>query len=168
LQKFAAQSIKKMAEIGWKPIHIISNLGSSVSATLQPAGLDNSQGIISAIYFKDPSDPSWKDDAGVKEYETFLSKYLPGANPYDIFGLNAYTLSKLMVHVLKQCGDDLTRENLMKQAANVKDLQLNGLLPGILINTSPTDFGPIKQYQLVKFHGKNWQLFGDVISGAAK
>jgi branched-chain amino acid transport system substrate-binding protein len=139
LQKFAAQSIKKMAEIGWKPIHIISNLGSSVSATLQPAGLDNSQGIISAIYFKDPSDPSWKDDAGVKEYETFLSKYLPGANPYDIFGLNAYTLSKLMVHVLKQCGDDLTRENLMKQAANVKDLQLNGLLPGILINTSPTD-----------------------------
>jgi branched-chain amino acid transport system substrate-binding protein len=157
-----------MAELNWKPLHIINNLGSSVSATLQPAGLDNSQGIISAIYFKDPSDPRWKDDPGVREYEAFLAKYFPAANPYDIFGLNAYTLSKLMLHILKQCGDDLTRENLMKQASSVKDLQLNGLLPGILINTSATDFGPIQQYQLVKFEGKNWEPFGEVVSGAEK
>ena len=131
---------------------------------MKPAGLENSQNIISAAFAKDPTDPQWKDDPGIKNFDAFLSKYFPAGNREDLIVMAGYNYAQTMVHVLEQCGDDLTRANIMKQAASIKDLQLEGLLPGITINTSATDFAPIKQFQLKKFRGERWELFGDVIS----
>ena len=162
--KFAAQSIKKAAELGWKPLFILNGVGASTGTVMKPAGLENSQNIISATYQKDPTDPQWKDDAGINNFDAFLTKYFPEGNREDLNLMTGYNVAQTMVHVLKDCGDDLTRANIMKQAASIKRLQLEGLLPGVTINTSATDFAPIKQFQLRKFRGERWELFGDVIS----
>jgi ABC-type branched-subunit amino acid transport system substrate-binding protein len=162
--KFAAQSIKKVAELGWKPLFLLNGVGASTGTVMKPAGLENSQDIISATYAKDPTDPQWKDDEGIRNFDAFLSKYFPEGNREDLFVMFGYNVAQTMVHVLKKCGDDLTRANIMKQAASIKRLQLEGLLPGVTINTSANDFAPIKQFQLRKFKGERWELFGDVIN----
>jgi branched-chain amino acid transport system substrate-binding protein len=162
--KFAAQSIKKVAELGWKPLFILNSVGTSTGTVMRPAGFENGQNIVSATYQKDPTDPQWKDDAGIKNFDAFLTKYFPEGNREDLLLMTGYNVAQTMVHVLKECGDDLTRANIMKQAAGIKSLQLEGLLPGITLNTSATDFAPIKQFQLRKFKGERWELFGDVIS----
>jgi ABC-type branched-subunit amino acid transport system substrate-binding protein len=162
--KFAAQSIKKVAELGWKPLFILNSVGTSTGTVMRPAGFENGQNIISATYQKDPTDPQWKDDAGIKNFDAFLMKYFPEGNREDLLLMTGYNVAQTMVHVLKKCGDDLTRANIMKQAASIKSLQLEGLLPDVTINTSASDFAPIKQFQLRKFKGERWELFGDVIS----
>jgi len=163
--KFAAQAIKKMAEIDWKPLHLLNNVSASIGSVMKPAGFEASQNIISSAYLKDTSDPQWKDDAGMKAFDEFLTKYFPEGNRIDISVMYGYTVAQGLVHVLKACGDNLTRENIMKQAASIKDLELGGLLPGVKVNTSASDFAPISQLQLMKFKGDKWDLFGDVISG---
>jgi ABC-type branched-subunit amino acid transport system substrate-binding protein len=162
--KFAAQSIKKVAELGWRPLFLLNGVGASTGTVMKPAGLENGQNIISATYVKDPTDPQWKDDAGIKNFDAFLSKYFPEGNREDQFVMIGYNVAQTMVYVLRKCGDDLTRANIMKQAAGIKSLQLEGLLPGVTINTSATDFAPIKQFQLRKFKGERWELLGDVVS----
>jgi branched-chain amino acid transport system substrate-binding protein len=163
--KFAAQAIKKNAEIEWKPLHFLNNVSASIGSVIEPAGFDASQGIISSAYLKDTSDPQWKNDAGMKAFDAFLTKYFPEGNRTDASVMYGYTVAQGLVHVLKACGDNLTRENVMKQAASIRNLELGGLLPGIKVNTSATDFAPISQLQLEKFSGKKWDLFGDIISG---
>ena len=163
--KFAAQSIKKAAELQWKPMFILNNVGASVGSVMKPAGFDNSQDIISAAYLKDATDPQWKDDPGMKAFDAFLAKYFPEGNREDGSVIVGYSVAQTMVHVLQACGNDLTRANVMKQAASIKDLQLGTLLPGIKIKTSATNFAPISQLQLQKFKGDRWMLFGDVMSG---
>jgi branched-chain amino acid transport system substrate-binding protein len=163
--KFAAQSIKKMNEIGWKPMHILNNVSSSIGSTIKPAGFENSQDIISSAYFKDPTDAQWKNDPGMKAWNEFLDKYYPEANRADSAVMYGYNVAQGLVHVLKACGDDLTRANVMKQAASIKNLELGGLLPGVKVNTSPTDFAPISQLQLMRFKGETWELFGEILSG---
>jgi len=165
--KFAAQAIKKMAEIEWKPLHLLNNVSSSIGSVMKPAGFEASQNIISSNYLKDTSDPQWKDDAGMKAFDEFLTKYFPEGNRIDASVMYGYTVSQGLVHVLKACGDNLTRENIMKQAASIKNLELGGLLPGIKVTTSATDFAPIAQLQLMKFKGEKWDLFGDVITDDA-
>jgi branched-chain amino acid transport system substrate-binding protein len=163
--KFAAQAIKKIAEIEWKPLHILNNVSASVGSVIQPAGYQNAQGIISAAYLKDVSDPQWDNDPGMKQFLDFLAKDFPEGNKLDGSVVVGYGVSQTLVEVLKKCGDDLTRENVMKQAASLKDFRTEVLLPGIMINTSPTDFAPISQLQLMKFKGEKWDLFGDIVSG---
>jgi ABC-type branched-subunit amino acid transport system substrate-binding protein len=162
--KFAAQAIKKIAEIEWKPLHFLNNVSASVGSVIKPAGYDNSQGIISAAYLKDASDPQWDNDPGMKPFYDFLAKDFPEGNKLDGSTVVAYGVAQTLVEVLKKCGDDLTRANIMKQAADLKDFRTEVLLPGIKINTSPTDFAPISQLQLMKFKGQKWELFGDIIS----
>jgi len=166
--KFAAQAIKKVAELGWKPLHILSYVSASIGSVIKPAGFENAQGLISAAYFKDPNDPKWKDDAGLKAFDAFLGTYFPDANRSDTLIVNGYNTGQLLLHLLKKCGDDLTRENVMKQAASLNDVELGMLLPGVKVSTSPTDFAPVKQWQLMRFEGTNWQLFGDVIDGGSR
>jgi branched-chain amino acid transport system substrate-binding protein len=163
--KFAAQAIKKMNEIGWKPVHFLNNVSVSIGSVMKPAGFENSQDIISSAYLKDPTDAQWKDDAGMKAWNEFLDKYYPEANRADGSVVYGYTVAQGLVQVLKQCGDDLTRENVMKQAASLKDLELGGLLPGIKVNTSASDFAPISQLQLMKFKGETWERFGEILNG---
>jgi branched-chain amino acid transport system substrate-binding protein len=163
--KFAAQAIKKMAEVGWKPVHILNNVSASVGAVLKPAGLDNSKDILSTNYLKDPTDPGWKDNPAFKEWAAFMDKYYPEGDKTSTFTVYAYLVSQTLVQVLKQCGDDLTRENVMKQAANIKGLELGMLLPGIKVNTGASDFAPIKQMQMQRFNGERWELFGPVMNG---
>ena len=162
--KFAAQAIKRMAEIEWKPLHFLNNVSVSIGSVMKPAGFENGQGIISSIYFKDPTDPQWKDDPAMKAWNAFLDKYFPDANRADVNVMYAYIVSQGLVHVLKNCGNDLTRENIMKQAASMRDFEPLGLLPGVKVNTSPTDFAPLSQLQLMRFKGESWERFGDVIS----
>jgi branched-chain amino acid transport system substrate-binding protein len=162
--KFAAQAIKKIAEIGWKPTHFLNNVSASIGSVIKPAGFDNAQGIISSAYLKDPTDPQWKDDAGMKGWNTFLDKYYPEANRADASVMYGYTVAQTMVHVLKACGDNLTRANVMKQAASMKNLELGGLLPGVKISTSASDFAPLSQLQLESFKGDTWHRFGEIIS----
>jgi len=163
--KFAAQAIKKTAEIEWKPLHILNNVSSSIGSVMKPAGFENGQGIISATYIKDVSDPQWNNDPGMKQFLDFLAKDYPEANKLDGSVIVGYAFAQTMVQVLKQCGDDLTRENVMKQAASLKNFRSEVLLPGIAINTSATNFAPISQLQLMRLKGDRWELFGDVISG---
>ncbi|UPK04868.1 ABC transporter substrate-binding protein [Bradyrhizobium sp. 170] len=165
--KFAAQAIKKNAEIGWKPLHFLNNVSASIGSVIKPAGFENSQDIISSQYFKDPTDAQWKNDEGMKAWSEFLDKYYPEANRADANVMYGYTVAQGLVHVLKACGDNLTRENVMKQAASIKDLELGGLLPGIKVNTSATDFAPISSVQLIKFKGDTWERFGEILSGDA-
>ena len=163
--KFAAQAIKKNAEIGWKPLHFLNNFSASIGSVIKPAGFENAQDIISSQYLKDPTDPQWKDDAGMKALNEFLDKYYPEANRADASVMFGYTVAQGLVHVLKASGDNLTRENVMKQAASIKDLELGGLLPGIKVNTSATDFAPLSQLQLIRFKGDTWERFGEILSG---
>jgi branched-chain amino acid transport system substrate-binding protein len=163
--KFAAQAIKKNAEIEWKPLHFLNNVSASIGSVIKPAGFAASQDIISSAYLKDTSDPQWANDAGMKAFDEFLTKYFPEGNRIDASVMYGYTVAQGLVHVLKACGDDLTRENVMKQAASIKDLQLGGLLPGIKVNTGPSDFAPINQVQLERFKGEAWILFGEILSG---
>ncbi len=163
--KFAAQAIKKLAEIEWKPLHIVANVSSSVGGVIKPAGFENSQGILSAAYLKDASDPQWDKDPGMLKFLDFLAKYDPDANRLDGSTIYGYAVAQTLVQVLKQCGDNLTRENVMKQAASLKEFAPDVLLPGITINTTPTDFAPIDQLQMQRFKGEKWELFGDIISG---
>jgi len=162
--KFAAQAIKKMGEVQWKPMHFLNNVSASVGSVIKPAGYENSQDIISAAYLKDASDPQWDNDAGMKEFYAFLAKDFPEGNKLDGSVVVGYGVSQTLVKVLTMCGDNLTRENVMKQAASLKDFRTEVLLPGIKINTGPNDFAPISSLQLMKFKGEKWELFGDVIS----
>jgi branched-chain amino acid transport system substrate-binding protein len=163
--KFAAQAIKKAAEIGWKPVHLLNSVSSSVGAVIRPAGLENAQGIFTALYGKDPTDPIWNDDPGRKEWIAFMEKYYPEGDRSSSFTVYGYSVARTMVQVLQQCGDDLTRANVMKQAANLKDYETGMSLPGIKINTSPTDFYPIEQMQMGLFKGDSFQPFGPVLNG---
>jgi branched-chain amino acid transport system substrate-binding protein len=165
--KFAAQAIKKVAEIGWKPLHLLNNVSASIGSVIKPAGFENSKGILSTEFFKDPTDPTWKDDAAFKKWQTFMDRYFPDGDRTNAFTVYGYLVSETFVDVLKRCGHDLTRANVMAQAANLNNLQLGMLLPGISINTSRTDYAPIKQMQMVRFTGDRWQLFGPIINGAA-
>ena len=162
--KAAAQAIRKVADLQWKPVQYLANVSASVAAVLKPAGFDNSTGIITAAYLKDATDPQWANDADFKEWQAWMKKYQPDANPDDSGNVYAYAVSATMRHVLTACGDELTRANLMKQAASMKRLTVPLLLPGITINTSPTDFYPIQSVRLAKFDGTKWALFGDVLS----
>jgi branched-chain amino acid transport system substrate-binding protein len=161
--KFAAQGIRKAADIGWKPLHVLNNVSGSVGTVMKPAGFEASQGIISSSWIKDPTDPQWKDYPDMKSWNQFLDKYYPEANRADGLVVYAYVMAQALEQVLKACGDNLTRENVMKQAANIKDLELGGLLPGIKVNTSATNFAPISQLQLTRFKGETWERFGDII-----
>ncbi|MBV9861569.1 MAG: ABC transporter substrate-binding protein [Alphaproteobacteria bacterium] len=165
IPKFAAQGIRKAAELGWKPLQIVSSVGNSVGAALKPAGLDNAKDVVSDFYIKDPTDPQWKDDAGYKEWVAFMDKYYPDGDKTDAGNVIGPCLAQTLVQVLKQCGDELTRDNVMKQAANLKDFAVPMLLPGVKINTTPTDFAPLKQVQMAKFDGQRWILFGKVLTG---
>ncbi len=168
IPKFAVQAIKKAHDIGWKPLHLLNNVSSSVDVVLKPAGLEASKDLITALYTKDPTDPQWKNDPGMKDWLAFMQKYYPEGNTKDGFNVYGYTVAQTLVHVLKQCGNDLSRDNIMKQAANIKDLSLPLLLPGIKINTSPTDFYPIEQQQLAKYDGERWALFGELYDASKK
>jgi ABC-type branched-subunit amino acid transport system substrate-binding protein len=165
IPKFGAQAIRKVGEIGWKPLHILNGIASSVGVTLQPAGFENAKGIISDNSFKDPTDPQWKDDAGYKAWVAFMDKYYPSGDKTDQQNVYGQSIAATTVQLLKQCGDELTRENVMKQAANLRDFSLPMLLPGIVVNTSPTNFGPIKQAQMRRFDGERYVPFGPVLSG---
>ncbi|PPQ14740.1 branched-chain amino acid ABC transporter substrate-binding protein [Bradyrhizobium sp. AC87j1] len=162
--KFAAQAIKKAAEINWRPVHIVSNVSASVGGVIEPAGLEVSQGLLSASYTKDGSDPQWNADDGMKKFYDFLAQYDPKANKLDAGVVFGYAAAQTMVKVLQMCGDDLTRENVMRQAASLKDFEPDTLLPGIRINTAPDNFAPIEQLQMMRFKGRKWQLFGEIIS----
>ena len=166
IPKFVAQEIRKMYDIGWKPTHILSNVSTSVGTVMRPAGPEKAVGVISTAYFKDPTDPQWQDTPEYKDWLAWMKKYNTSGNVADAFTVYGYSAAQTMVAVLKQCGNDLTRENLMKQAANIHDLKLPMLLPGIVVSISADDFAPIKQMQLMKFDGTTWKLFGPVISGA--
>jgi len=161
--KFAGQAIKKVADLGWKPVHILDINASPVSATLKPAGLDISKDIISTNYGKDPGDPQWKDDSGMKAYFAFMDKYYPEGDKQNTVNTYGYGTSELLVHILRQCGDDLTRENVMRQATNLKNFVGSLSLPGMVANTSATDYRINKQMQMMKFDGERWQLFGPII-----
>jgi len=164
--KFAAQAIRRVAELNWKPVEMLASVSNSVGAVLKPAGFENAKGILSAGYLKDPTDPRWKDDPAVKNWEAFMLKYYPDGDRTSAFPVYGYVVSQTLVQVLKQCGDELTRENIMRQAANLRDLELDMLLPGIKINTSPTDYYPIEQMQMTRFNGEYTELFGAMMSGA--
>jgi ABC-type branched-subunit amino acid transport system substrate-binding protein len=168
IPKYAVQAIKKVHEIGWKPLHFLNNVSSSLGTVLKPAGLDASRDLITALYMKEVTDPQWRNDKGFTDWVAFMKKYYPEGALDDQSNGFAYNVAILMAHVLKQCGNDLSRENIMKQAASVKDLDLPLLLPGIKVNTGPNDFAPIEQEQLAKFDGEKWALFGDIIEAVRK
>jgi len=167
IPKFAAQAIRKTPEIEWKPLHILSSIGNSVAATLKPAGLENAKDLVTDFYLKDPTDAQWKDDPGYKEWVAFMDKYYPEGDKTDLGNVYGPSNAASVVQVLKQCGDELTRENVMRQAASLHDFTVPMLLPGIKINTGPTDFAPVKQVQMARFDGTQWRLFGPLIAGAA-
>jgi ABC-type branched-subunit amino acid transport system substrate-binding protein len=161
--KQAAQAIKKIHELGWKPVHILDINATSVGAVMKPAGLEASKGVISVNYGKDPLDPTWKDDPGMKKYFEFMAKYYPDGDKDSSFNSYGYMTTELLIHVLKACGDNLTRENVLKQATSLKNVKLDLLLPGITVNTTPDDYRVNKQLQMMKFDGERWQLFGPII-----
>ncbi len=166
--KFAAQAIRKAFDIGWKPVQYLNNVSTQVGSVLTPAGLDKSVGLISTAYIKDPVDPQWANDAAITEWKAFMQKHYPDGSLVDNSNVYGYAVAQTMVQVLKQCGDNLTRENVMKQAASLKDFAPSTLIPGIKINTGAADFAPIESVQLMKFDGKTWVRFGEVIGDAGK
>ena len=166
IPKFAAQAIRKVYDTGWKPTHFLSSVSNSVGTVMKSAGFEKGVGIISAAFAKDPTDPQWEDTPEYKEWLAFMKKYNASANLADVQGAIGYTYAQTMAAVLKACGDNLTRENVMKQASSLHDVVAPMLLPGITLSTSATDFAPIKRMQLEKFDGNTWKLFGDVISGS--
>jgi branched-chain amino acid transport system substrate-binding protein len=161
--KQAAQAIKKIGELNWHPIQIVDINATSVGAVMKPAGLEASKGVISTGYAKDPADPTWKDDAGLKKYLDFMAKYYPDGDKDSFFNVYGYSTTQLLVHVLKECGDDLTRENVLKQATHLKNVQLDLSLPGIVNNTTPEDYRVNKQLQMQRFNGERWELFGPIL-----
>jgi branched-chain amino acid transport system substrate-binding protein len=161
--KFAAQAIRRVHDLGWKPLHILNNTSISVGSVLTPAGLEKSIGLITSIYGKDPTDPRWDGDPGMIEWRAFMKAYYPEGSLIDNANVFGYSQARTLVQVLKQCGDNLTRENVMKQAANLKDFDTGTALPGITINTSPSDFAPIKAVQMARFDGKTWVPFGEIL-----
>ena len=161
--KFAAQAIRKAAEIGWRPLHFLNSVNTSIGAIIKPAGFENSQGIISVGLSDGSADPQWKDDPGMKAFDEFLTGYFPEANRADSLIVTGFNVAQTLVQVLKQCGDNLTRDNVMKQAANLRKFRTANLLPGITINTCPIDFAPIKQVRLMRFNGETWELFGPLL-----
>lgn len=165
--KFGAMSIRKVSELGWKPMHFITSGVSSVSSTIRPAGEDRSLGVITSVYMKDVTDAAWADDAGVKAYKAFMAKYFPEGNPNEFYNAYGYMVGMVMHRVLEQCKGDFSRRSIMAQANNLKELELPLLLPGIKVNTSPTDHRPLEQMQLQRWNGKQWERFGSVIQGAA-
>jgi branched-chain amino acid transport system substrate-binding protein len=162
--KFAAQAITRVAELGWKPIHLLNNVSNSV-AVLKPAGFENAKGIVTTAYLKDPTDPTWKSDPGFIQWSAFMDKYFSDGDRASSFTVYGYSAAQTLVQVLRQCGDDLSRQNVMRQAANLNALELPMLLPGIKVNTAPNDYFPLKQMQMQRFNGTTWELFGPVISG---
>ena len=164
--KFGALAIRKVYDVGWRPLHIITNSAASIGAVLAPAGLDKSTGLMTLLYYKDPNDPQWKDDPAMLEWRAFMGHYYRAGDPTDQLNVYAYLAAQTMVQILKQCGNDLTRENVMRQAANLKHLNLPLLLPGMSIDTGPNDFFPIQQGQLARFTGKLWQGFGEILGSA--
>ena len=168
IPKFAVQAIKKAHDIGWKPLHLLNNVSASVGVVMRPAGAEASKDAISVQYLKDPTDPEWANDPAMKEWKAFMAKYYPEGNLQDAFNVYGVLVSQTLVHVLKQCGNDLSRANIMKQAASIKDLSLALLLPGIKVNTSPTDFYPIEQEQLIRFDGEKWVGFGEIYDASKK
>jgi branched-chain amino acid transport system substrate-binding protein len=162
--KFAAQAIKKIAEIGWKPIHFLTNVSASIGGVMKPAGYDASQGVLSTAYLKDPKDPEWKNDPAMNEWRAFMNKWYPEGDQEDASTVFGYGVAKGLEQVLRQCGDDLTRENVMRQAANL-NFEIGIYLPGTKIKTSPTDFAPLEQLQMQRFEGETWQRFGPLMSG---
>jgi branched-chain amino acid transport system substrate-binding protein len=166
ISKFAAQAIRKTYEVGWKPTHFLTNVSTSVGVAMRAAGPEKAVGIISTAYLKDPTDPQWRDTSEYKEWLAWMKKYNSSGNVADYLTVYGYTVSQTMVAVLKACGNDLSRANLMRQAANIHDLKLPMLLPSITVSTSSVDYAPIKQMQLEKFDGTTWKLFGEVISGS--
>jgi branched-chain amino acid transport system substrate-binding protein len=165
--KFAAQAIRKATDIGWKPVHYLNNVSVSVGSVMKPAGFDNSQGILTAFYLKDTTDKQWDDAPDMKAWREWMAKYMPGANLGDVNYVYACSVSYLMEQTLKKCDDNLTRENLMRQAASHRKLRVPGLLPGITVSTSPTDFYPVQAVQLQRFKGESWELFGEILSAEA-
>lgn len=163
--KFAAQAIKKAHEIGWEATQIVANVSNSVGAVLTPAGLEASTGLVSTAYLKDMQDPQWADDQGAKDWNAFMDKYYPDGDKASSFTTYGYSVAQTMVHILEQAGDDLSRENVLKQAASMKDVSLPLFLPGMTMNTTETDYFPIEQMQLMRFNGERWETFGDIISG---
>jgi branched-chain amino acid transport system substrate-binding protein len=161
--KFAAQAIRKAYDIGWRPLEFIAYTATSVSAVLHPAGADKAAGILSSAYLKDPTDPQWKDDPATRDWVAWMEKYYPQGDRADIYNVYGYAAAQIMVHVLEQCGDNLTRENVMHHAGSLKDVRLPMLLPGISLNTSATDYDPVKQMQLMRFNGRQWVRFGPVV-----
>ncbi|WP_082818000.1 ABC transporter substrate-binding protein [Variovorax boronicumulans] len=161
--KFAAQTIKKVAEIGWKPTHFLTSISISMGAVMRPAGLENGQGIISAAYLMEATDDRWKDYPEMREWNAFMDKYLPDANKADWMNVFGYVAAQALVHVLQQCGDDLSRENLMKQAASMKNVRFKLMLPGIFANSSDKNFFPVRQLQMVRLNGQKWEPFGSVM-----
>jgi branched-chain amino acid transport system substrate-binding protein len=168
IPKFAAQAIKKAHDIGWKPLHLLNNVSASVGSVLKPAGFEASKDLITAQYLKDPTDPQWKNDQGFKDWLAFMKKHYPDGNVEDAFNVYGYTVAQTIVQTLKQCGNDLSRENVMRQAASLKNLELPMLLPGIKINTGPKDFYPIEQERLARFDGERWVLFGEIYDASKK
>jgi branched-chain amino acid transport system substrate-binding protein len=168
IPKFAVQAIKKAHDIGWKPVHYLNNVSSSLATVLKPAGLEASKDLITALYMKEVTDPQWRNDKGFTDWVAFMKKYYPEGALDDQSNAFGYNVAILMTQVLKQCGNDLSRENIMKQAANLKNFELPLLLPGIKVNTSPTDHAPIEQEQLAKFNGEKWDLFGELFEAFRK
>jgi branched-chain amino acid transport system substrate-binding protein len=168
IPKFAVQAIKKSHDIGWKPLHLLNNVSSSLGTVLKPAGLEASRGLITALYMKEITDPQWKNDKGFQDWQAWMKKYYPEGAMDDQANAYAYNVAILLTHTLKQCGNDLSRENIMRQAASLKNVELPMLLPGIKVNTSATDFAPIEQEQLAKFDGERWVLFGEMYDVAKK
>ena len=168
IPKFAVQAIKKSYDIGWKPLHFLNNVSASLGTVLKPAGLEASRGLLTALYMKEITDPQWRNDKGYLDWVAWMKKYYPEGALDDVFNAYAYNVAIALVHVLKQCGNDLSRENVMRQAASLKNLELPLLLPGIKLNTSPTDHAPIEQAQLAKFDGERWVLFGEIFDAGKK
>jgi ABC-type branched-subunit amino acid transport system substrate-binding protein len=164
--KFAAQAIRKVHDIGWKPMFFLSNVAIWISTVIEPAGPEKAVGIMSSVYVKDPADPGWDNDAGMKEWKAWITKYMPEVDSRDQNYVNSYNEAMVLVQALKQAGSDLSRENIMNQALNIKDMQLPMMLPGIKVNTSPTDYFPIEDMQMMRFDGKQWVRFGDLLSGS--
>jgi ABC-type branched-subunit amino acid transport system substrate-binding protein len=165
--KFAIQAIRRLAALEWKPVHILGIASASIGVVLAPAGRENSKGIISANSFKEPTDPTWKNDEGLKHWSDFMDKYFANGDKNSVFTTYGYSAAQLLVYVIKQCGNDLTRENIMRQATNLKNVKLDLLLPGITVNDSPLDYHPIKQFQMMRFTGDRWDRFGQIQSIAS-
>ncbi len=160
--KFVIQIIRKLVELDWRPVHVLNNVSISIGAAFKPAGLENAAGILSSSYLKDPTDPTWRDDAGLGEWRSFMERYYPEGDRTNVFTVYGYSVAQTLVRVLERCGDDLTRRNVMRQAASLDGLRLPMLLPGVTVSTRANDYAPIKQLQMMRFTGETWELFGPI------